>query len=261
VPALAHVPVQLLTQYDGGNRDARRQRAGGESRCCNSPVESPYAAGTRTIPTVTKLKAAIFDIGGVLTHSPVTRIKAFCAENGIPDDVRWAIFAPEDGPWSRFERSELTPETFAAEFDVHIKPCGTSATGAGFMQWFFSGFGERPEMVNVVRHLRGKTKLAAITNNVARDEPAQRRTSGIDVHSLFEVVIESAIVGVRKPEPRIYQIACEKLGIEPHEAVFLDDLGANLKGARALGMQTIKVDDTLSAIDELERALGIPLPR
>lgn len=210
---------------------------------------------------MTKLKAAIFDIGGVLTHSPVTRIKTFCVEHHIPDDVRWAIFAPEDGPWSRFERSELNRETFAAELDAHLKACGSPATGRHFLDWFFTGFGERREVVNVVKYLRGKTKLGAITNNVARDEPDERRTSGINVQSLFDVVVESAIVGVRKPEPRIYQIACEKLEIEPHEAVFLDDLGANLKGARALGMHTIKVDDTLSCLDELEEALGIPLPR
>ncbi|MBK7328131.1 MAG: HAD-IA family hydrolase [Dehalococcoidia bacterium] len=129
------------------------------------------------------------------------------------------------------------------------------------MEWFFLGFGERPEMVGVVRHLRGRVKLGAITNNVARDEPSTTRTSGIDLPHLFEVIVESAIVGYRKPEPQIFRIACEQLSIEPHQAVFLDDMGANLKGARALGMHTIKVDETLSAIDELEAALGIPLPR
>jgi putative hydrolase of the HAD superfamily len=210
---------------------------------------------------MTQLQAAIFDIGGVLTHSPVTRIKDFCREHGIPDEVRVAIFGPENGPWSRFERSELTPEGFAGEFDRHIEAVGTATSGGYFLEWFFQGFGERPEMVAVVKHLRGRVKLGSITNNVARDEPAQRRTSGIDVHSLFDIVVESAIVGVRKPEPRIYQIACEHLGIEPHQAVFLDDMGANLKGAKALGMHTIKVDHTTSAIDELEEALGIPLPR
>ena len=206
-------------------------------------------------------KAVLFDIGGVLTHSPVTRIKQFCAEEGICDDVRTAIFGPEDGPWSRFERSQLTREGFAIEFDRHIANCETRATGSSFMQWFFVGFGERPEMVGLVKHLRGKVKLGAITNNVSREEPAQQRTSGIDLPSLFEVVVESAMVGYRKPEPEIFRIACEQLSIQPPEAVFLDDLGANLKGARALGMHTIKVDDTLSAIDELEAALGIPLPR
>jgi putative hydrolase of the HAD superfamily len=207
------------------------------------------------------MKAAIFDIGGVLTHSPVTRIKQFCIDHHIPDEVRFAIFAPEDGPWSRFERSELTREGFADEFDVHLKACGSPATGRYFMEWFFQGFGERPEFVGAVKFLRGKVKLGAITNNVAREEAAVTRTSGIDVQSLFDVVVESAIEGVRKPEPRIYQIACEKLGISPHEAVFLDDLGANLKGARALGMVTIKVDDTLSALDQLEEVLALKLPR
>jgi putative hydrolase of the HAD superfamily len=116
-------------------------------------------------------------------------------------------------------------------------------------------------MLAVVEALRPHYKLAAITNNVTRDQDRKRRTSGLDAHSLFEVVVESAIVGARKPEPRIFQVACDLLGVEPEEAVFLDDLGANLKGARALGMTTIKVDHTLSAIDELEAVLGMKLPR
>lgn len=207
------------------------------------------------------LSAAIFDIGGVLTHSPVTAIIDFCRTHGIPDETRVAIFGPEDGPWSRFERSELTPAEFAAVFEEHARAGGSAASGEEFMRWFFQGFGARPEMIAVVQHLRGRVRLGAITNNVARDEPPERRTSGVAIHDLFEVVIESAIVGVRKPEPRIYHLACEALGVEPHQAVFLDDMGPNLKGARALGMTTIKVDHTLRAIDELEAALGIPLPR
>ena len=207
------------------------------------------------------LSAAIFDIGGVLTVSPVQRIIAFCREHGIPDDVRHQVFAPHDGLWARFERSELSPEEFAAYFDRAIRPTGTTATGAGFMQWFFQGFEPRPEMIAVVEHLRGKVRLGSITNNVARDEPPQMRTAGLDIHGLFDVIIESSIVGIRKPDPRIYQMACEHLGVEPHEAVFLDDLGVNLKAARALGMTTIKVDESHRAIDELEEALGIPLPR
>lgn len=210
---------------------------------------------------MTEYRAVLFDIGGVLTHSPVTRIIDFCREHAIPDEVRYGIFAHDDGPWSRFERSELTRDEFAAVFDEHVIPCGTQARGSSFMGWFFQGFGERPEMVAVVRHLRGRVKLGAITNNVARDEPAQVRTSGIDLPSLFDVVVESAIEGMRKPDPRIYRLACDRLGVEPSDAIFLDDLGANLKGAKALGMHTIKVDQTTTAIDDLEAALGIKLPR
>ncbi len=210
---------------------------------------------------MTNVRAVLFDIGGVLTVSPVTRIMNYCAERGISDEVRTAIFADHDGPWSRFERSELTPDEFIAEFDRRVTAAGVEACGPHFMQWFFQGFEPRPEMIAVVEHLRGRYKLGAITNNVARDEPAQKRTSGLDVHSLFDVVVESAIVGVRKPQPRIYEIACEQLDVRPEESVFLDDLGANLKGARALGMTTIKVDHTLSALYELERVLGIDLPK
>ncbi len=207
------------------------------------------------------ITAAIFDIGGVLTVSPVGRIKNYCLQNGIPDAVRYEIFADHDGLWGRFERSEFTPSEFTAEFDATIMSHGCEPRGEHFMGWFFQGFEPRPEMLAVVEHLRGRVKLGSITNNVAREQPAPVRTSGLDVHSLFDIVIESAIVGIRKPDPRIYWMACEALGVQPAEAVFLDDLGANLKGARALGMTTIKVDETTSAIDELEAALGFPLPR
>jgi putative hydrolase of the HAD superfamily len=207
------------------------------------------------------LKAAIFDIGGVLTVSPVDRITAFAAEHNISDSARMAIFAHGESIWSRFERSELTRDQFAAEFDTVVSADGSTVTGSAFMDWFFQGFEPRPEVIAVVEYLRGRVKLGAITNNVARDEPAEKRTAGLDIQRLFDVVVESAIVGLRKPDPRIYTMTCDLLGVEPSEAVFLDDIGQNLKAARALGMATIKVDSTLSAIDELETALGFELPK
>ena len=76
---------------------------------------------------------------------------------------------------------------------------------------------------------------------------------------LFDEIVESSQVGVRKPDPRFYEQACERLAIEPDEAVFLDDLGVNLKPARAMGMTTIKVDDPAVAIAELEQVVGFPL--
>lgn len=208
-----------------------------------------------------EIRAAIFDIGGVLTVSPVHRIMNFCAQNGISDEIRTEIFAGHDGLWSRFERSEYNPDQFVVEFDRLLGERGCVPCGPHFMEWFFQGFEPRPEMIAVVEHLRGRLKVGAITNNVAREAPAEKRTAGLDIQSLFDVVIESSIVGVRKPEPRIYEMACEALGVTPPEAVFLDDLGANLKGAKALGMTTIKVDPTDSAIHELEAVLGFPLPK
>lgn len=207
----------------------------------------------------TTLRAAIFDIGGVLTVSPVHRIIEFCRHYGIPDAVRYAIFAPHDGPWGRFERSEIGPEGFAEAFDALVGPTGAPVTGRDFLHWFRQGFEPRPEMLAVVRFLRGRVRLGCITNNVPTD--GRQREHAFDPYELFEVVIESSKVGLRKPDPRIYLMACERLGVEPHEAVFLDDLGENLKAARALGMATIKVDPSPSAIFELERLLGMALPR
>src|SRR5262249_13784522 len=114
-----------------------------------------------------------------------------------------------------------------------------------------------PEMHAVVRALHGRYKLGCITNNLLREGPLGRA----EIFDLFDVIVESARVGLRKPHPEIYLLACEHLGVAPQEAVFLDDCGVNLKGARAPGMTTIKVDETTSAIDELESVLGIPLPR
>lgn len=210
---------------------------------------------------MTEIRAAIFDIGGVLTHSPVTAIVTFTRDHGIADASRTRIFAGNDSAWSRFERSELSPAGFAKEFDVILSEEGGNATGEQFLAWFGKGFGQRPEMFAVVRALQGKVRLGAITNNVANENPDPTRVSGANVHGLFEVVIESAKVGLRKPEPAIYQMACDALSVPPHQAVFLDDMGVNLKGAQALGMATIKVDHTLSAIDELEALVGFPLPR
>ena len=81
----------------------------------------------------------------------------------------------------------------------------------------------------------------------------------VEIHELFDEIIESSVVGVRKPEPRFYEIACERLGVDPSECVFLDDLGINLKPARAMGMQTIKVVDPDVALAELETIVGISL--
>lgn len=190
----------------------------------------------------------------------MTRIRAYGAEYGIPEEARQHIFIPNDGLWSRFERSEITPAEFATEFETAVSAFGANADGQHFLEWFGQGFQPRKEMLDVVEALRDHVKLGVITNNISRDGESSRRTSGLNVHKLFPVVIESAIVGVRKPDPRIFEMCCEALGVTPPEAAFLDDLGVNLKGARALGMHTIKVDETLSAIAELEDVLGISLP-
>ena len=207
------------------------------------------------------LKAVLFDIGGVLTSSPVVAIRQYAEREGIDYGILGPMIADHDLAWSRWERSELTQADFFVAFDAECGERGILATGAGVMEAAFGTQVVRPEMVALAEHLRGKVRLGAITNNVLREADAPTRPDSLDLFSLFEVVIESAKVGIRKPDPRIYQMACEALDVTPPEAAFLDDIGVNLKGARALGMTTIKVDETTRAIDELEAALGISLPR
>ena len=102
-------------------------------------------------------------------------------------------------------------------------------------------------------------KVACLTNNVIGDSSDQRPRRITDVFSRFDVIVESSKIGVRKPEPRFYEVACELLGVTPPECVFLDDLGINLKPAAAMGMTTIKVGDPDVALAELSRLLDLDL--
>lgn len=207
---------------------------------------------------MTLIRAAIFDIGGVLTSSPVIAIRDYLSVEGIDYAVLGPMIADHDLAWSRWERSEITGEQFIDQFEAEARERGVAVSAEGVMNAAFGTQSVRDDMVNVVRHLRGKVRLGCITNNVLRDDSRPRT---LDIYDLFEHVIESAKSGMRKPDPRIYHAACEALSVQPEEAVFLDDIGVNLKGAKAVGMITIRVDQTTSAIDELERVLGIPLPR
>ena len=204
------------------------------------------------------ITAAIFDIGGVLTSSPVIAIRDYALREGVDYDVLGPMIAEPELAWSCWERSEISVEQFATRFEAEGRERGISVSARGVMDAAFGGQAVRSEMIAVVRHLKGRVRLGCITNNVARSEDRER---SFDLEELFELVVESAKVGLRKPDPRIYLMACEGLGVSPEESVFLDDIGANLKGARAVGMTTIRVDPTHGAIEELEGVLGFPLPR
>ncbi len=201
--------------------------------------------------------AVIFDFGGVLTEPPGNGMRAYCERAGISWDVFRQLFVPLDGAWAKFEKNELTQGEFIRAFEAEAAAAGLTVDGAAFLDDFFSGMALRDDMVAVARALRGRYRLGCITNNVQ----AVGRGRNPLFDDLFDVVVESSKVGMRKPDPRIYRHCCELLGVRPEQAIFLDDFGVNLKAARELGMGTIKVDESQSAIDELERMLGIPLPR
>lgn len=202
------------------------------------------------------IAAALFDFGGVILSSPFEAFARYEEERGLPAGFIRSVNSYEHhtNAWARLERNEITMDEFATAFEEESVALGHRVPGWDVLELLAGDL--RPEMVEVVRRCAERLKTGLLTNNVVSmgvDSPVAH------VVEMFDVVIESSVVGVRKPEPEFYEIACERLGIEPSEAVFLDDLGINLKPAREMGMTTIKVGDPALAIDELEAVVGFPL--
>jgi len=214
--------------------------------------------------------AVIFDLGGVVFPSPIDTMREFEQANGLPHRFLSEVVLAdvEHGAWSRLERGELTIPEFCVAFQAECEAAGHAIDATAFMGAMGSGAGARPAMIRAIRAIRAHgLKTAALTNNWPGAGDAGDAGSdgggfcGIRdaAEPLFDTVVESAVEGLRKPDPRIYLLVCERLGIEPPAAVFLDDLGANLKPARELGMTTIKVADPDLALGELAGVLGFPV--
>ncbi len=208
------------------------------------------------------IRAAFFDFGGVILSSPFEAFNRFEARNGLPVDFIRTINStdPDTNAWARFERSEVSFEEFCDLFEAECRAQGQAVAARELMPLLAGEI--RPAMVEAVRRCGEHLITACLTNNwVSFDEfPADGRAGGRDeALALFDHVIESSKVGVRKPDPRFYELACDACGVAPAEAVFLDDLGVNLKPAAAMGITTIKVVDPMEALAELERVVGFPL--
>ena len=204
-------------------------------------------------------RAVIFDLGGVVLGSPLRAFREYEAELGLALGTLGGLVnaAGERGAWSRLERGELPVDQFGAVFELEMAAAGAEISAAILMERIATSSGVRPQMVAAVRRLRASgLRTAALTNNWLN---ADQLTKMDTLRGEFDVFVESARVGMRKPDPRIYLLTCEQLGVEPAEAVFLDDMGQNLKAARALGMATIKVDDPDVALRELERTVAVQL--
>jgi len=213
-----------------------------------------------------QFRAVIFDLGGVVLPSPFAAFRAYEHAHGLPHRFVSEVIVQggDHGAWSRFERGELEPADFATAFEAECAAAGGSVVVADL---FGSMTGESepiPEVVTAIRTIRAHgLGTGALTNNWA-DDDGESHVSGdsplaAELGELFDTIVESARVGLRKPDPRIYELVCAQLGVTPAEAVFLDDLGANLKPARAMGMTTIKVDDPVVAVAELGTVLGLDL--
>jgi putative hydrolase of the HAD superfamily len=211
------------------------------------------------------IRAVLFDFGGVIVDGPWDGFARYEQENGLPDGFLRRINAtnPDDTAWARLERSEVDLAGFVDLFEAEAVALGHEVDGRAVLALLAGGGSAgriRPQMVEALRRCSERLTTGLLTNNFLTGEGGGMGDGPYaEVLSLFDAIIESSRVGVRKPDPRFYELACELLGIEPPEAVFLDDLGINLKPARALGMTTIKVADPDVAIADLATVVGFPL--
>ena len=216
-------------------------------------------------------KAIIWDFGGVITSSPFEAFNRYEAAQNLPENFIRGINAtnPDTNAWARFERSDIDAAEFDSAFRSEALAAGYDVPGRDVLALLAGDI--RPEMVVVLDGLKARNyRLACITNNVKTgndDAPnpgmarePKKAAQVADVMARFELVIESSVEGVRKPDPAIYQLACSKLGLNADACVFLDDLGINLKPARAMGMGTVKVLSAAQAIADLATLLGHDVP-
>jgi putative hydrolase of the HAD superfamily len=208
----------------------------------------------------------VFDFGGVILSSPFEAFARYEAGAGLPAGFIRRLNAtdPDTNAWARLERSEVDLAGFVGLFEAEARAAGHELDGRAVLAGLAGEL--RPEMVEALRRCHERLATALLTNNFVAGTRSDGSPDGPhapgrfdEVLSHFDVVVESSQVGLRKPDPAIYELVCDKLGVEPAEAVFLDDLGVNLKPARAMGLTTIKVVDPLTALRELEAVVGFPL--
>ncbi len=211
-------------------------------------------------------EAVIFDFGGVITASPFEAFNRLEDERGLPRDLVRRINAtnPDSNAWALFERAEIDAAGFNELFAAEARAAGHELDGASVLAVLSGSI--RPAMVSALDQLKDAGyRLACITNNVPSGHGAGMARSGDakdayeQVFARFEHVIESSKAGVRKPDPRIYQMMCDHLGLGPQVCVYLDDLGINCKPAAQLGMAAIKVSSGEQALTDLGVLLGLNL--
>ena len=208
------------------------------------------------------IEAVIFDFGGVLTSSPFEAFARFETARGLPVDIIRRTNAANhlENAWAKFERAEVDIETFDRLFAEESLALGAEVRGRDVLPLLQGDL--RPEMVEALKRITAQFKTGCITNNLPANAIGSLTGRSLyiaEVMVLFDHVIESAKIGLRKPDPRIYRLMVETLKVDPNRCVYLDDLGVNLKPAREMGMTTIKVTSGAQAIAELEKATGLKL--
>lgn len=210
----------------------------------------------------TDLQAVIWDFGGVLTSSPFEAFTRYEEEKGLPKDFVRSVNARNihENAWAKLERSEVTADEFDALFRTESKALGHEVPGKDILGLLSGDI--RPAVVAALKTCKANVKVGCITNNAPVGEgagmssDASKAEKVAEIMTVFDHVIESSKLGIRKPDPRIYALMCEALDVDPARCVYLDDLGINLKPARAMGMHTIKVLNEAQLLQDLREATG-----
>ena len=212
------------------------------------------------------IKAVFWDFGGVITSSPFEAFNNFEKDNNLPVDFLRQVNStnPNNNAWAKLERSEVSLDEFDFLFEEESSNLGHAVKGKEVLALLQGQV--RPEMVKALQKIQGNLIQACLTNNIQslKEETFEEGNVSVSgkhdvIMELFDFVIESSKVNLRKPDPAFYKMACEKARIEPSEAVFLDDLGINLKPAKILGMETIKVINSTDALQELQQLISIKI--
>ena len=212
------------------------------------------------------IRAVFWDFGGVITTSPFDSFNIYEESQNLPKDLIRTINStnPDNNAWAKLERSEIDQEEFDSLFKVESQQFGHSVPGKQVLALLKGQI--RPEMVKALREIKDKLIQGCLTNNIQSTEDQELETDNAaisgthkEIMGLFDFVFESSKENVRKPDPKFYQLACKRGKVNPNEVIFLDDLGINLKPAKALGMKTIKVVRAEDALQDLQDLLDFPI--
>jgi putative hydrolase of the HAD superfamily len=211
---------------------------------------------------MSQLQAVIWDFGGVLTSSPFEAFTRYEQTNGLPTDFIRSVNARNihENAWAKLERSEVTADEFDDLFRAESRALGQEVPGKDILGLLSGDI--RPAVVDALKVCKGQAKVGCITNNApvgkgaGMSSDAKKAGQVVEIMTIFDHVIESSKLGIRKPDPRIYALMCEALDVDPARCVYLDDLGINLKPARAMGMHTIKVLNEAQLLQDLRAATG-----
>jgi putative hydrolase of the HAD superfamily len=251
------VDDHLARRHDSVESSSPRRLIDGTHR--TTPARLPLTC--RPVEgSIVPVRAVLWDFGGVITSSPFDAFAAYERDRGLPTGFIRTLNAtnPDSNAWAALERGHVDQDTFAERFEQEARAAGATLDGHDVLEQLRTSR-IRPEMVEAVRRCHERLKTALLTNNFVSAQPTRHPEGHDRVLSYFDVVLESSSTGYRKPDPHFYRMALGLLGVDPTEAVFLDDLGINLKPARAMGMRTVKVTEPERALDELEALVGFPL--